>query len=75
MRGWSVVPTSKNSSEIDLLADKNGKVAALQVKKGRIASQGWPIKRAKIILGVYYVFVALLRIELRTLQFGAEAKS
>lgn len=59
-RGFSVGMTIGNAKAIDILAYKNDKPIAIQVKAIRNKkSVGWPIMRDKIEEGIIYIFVNL----------------
>src|SRR5438094_3282484 len=59
--GWLVAPTYGNAPGIDLLATRNDKTIAVQVKTTRIPSMGWLLRQSKIAQGITYVFVAVGR--------------
>jgi predicted AAA+ superfamily ATPase len=59
-RGYSVGMTIGNAKAIDLFAEKDGRVIAVQVKAIRDKkSVGWPITRDRIRKDIIYVFVLL----------------
>ncbi len=58
--GYSVGMTIGNAKAIDILAEKDGRIVAVQVKAIRDRkSVGWPMMRNRVKKGVMYVFVLL----------------
>ena len=59
-RGWSVGMTIGNAKAVDLFAEKNEKIVAIQVKAiYKRKNVGWPIMQDKVKPDCFYVFVNL----------------
>ena len=59
-RGWSIGMTIGNAKAVDLFAEKNDKIIAVQVKSiYKRKNVGWPLMKDKIKKDCIYIFVNL----------------
>jgi predicted AAA+ superfamily ATPase len=59
-RGWSVGMTIGNAKAVDLFAEKDERIIAIQVKSiYKKKNVGWPMMKDKIKKDCFYIFVNL----------------